>query len=70
MFRTLLANAVPRRLKAFDRSMRLIRRRIEELQPDRIVNFYELLTGLTVRRFAIRIPMTGIAHQFLLNHIL
>lgn len=70
MFRTLLANAAPRRIKAFDRSMQLIRRRIEELQPDRIVNFYELLTGLTVRRFAIRIPMTGIAHQFLLNHIL
>lgn len=68
MVRTLLQNASPKRLIAFDRSMRLIRRRIVELQPDRIVNFYELLTGLTVKRYGISVPMTGIAHQFLLNH--
>ena len=70
MFRTLLCNATPERLRAFDRSMHLIRDRIEALCPDRIINFYELLTGFTVRRFGIRIPMTGIAHQFLLNHLL
>lgn len=70
MFRTLLCNVVPKRLLAFDRSMHLIRDRIEALCPDRIINFYELLTGFTVRRFGIRIPMTGIAHQFLLNHLL
>lgn len=68
MLRTLLCNLSPARAAVFDRSMHLIRDRIEELQPDRIVNFYELLTSLTVRRFGIRIPMTGIAHQFLLNH--
>lgn len=70
MLRTLLLNAAPARLAAFDRSMRLIRDRIAALQPDCIVNFYELLTGLALRRFSIRVPMTGIAHQFLLNHIL
>lgn len=68
LLRTLLCNLSPERLAVFNRSMQLIRKRIEELRPDRIVNFYELLTSLTVRRFGIRIPMTGIAHQFLLNH--
>lgn len=68
LLRTLLCNLSPRRARAFDRSMHLIRDRIRELRPDRIVNFYELLTSLTVRRFGIHIPMTGIAHQFLLNH--
>lgn len=68
LLRTLLQNLTPHRACIFDRSMHLIRDRIRELQPDRIVNFYELLTSLTVRRYGIRIPMTGIAHQFLLNH--
>lgn len=68
MLRTLLCNLSPERVAAFNRSMHLIRDRIAELKPDRIVNFYELLTSLTVRRFGIRTPMTGIAHQFLLNH--
>ena len=68
LFRTLLCNLAPRRITLFKRSMQLIRDRIRELKPDRIVNFYELLASLTVRRYGIRIPMTGIAHQFLLNH--
>lgn len=68
LLQTLLRNAAPGRLRAFDRSMHLIRDRIAELRPDRIVNFYELLTGLAVCRFRIPVPMTGIAHQFLLNH--
>jgi uncharacterized protein (TIGR00661 family) len=68
MFRTLLANAVPRRLKAFDRSMRLIRRRIEELQPDRIVNFYELLTGMTYLFFRPSVPQISVGHQYLFLH--
>lgn len=68
MFRTLLRNASPARLAAFHRSARLIRDRIAELQPDHIVNFYELLASLSVRRYGIRIPVTGIAHQFLLGH--
>ncbi len=68
MFRTLLRNSSPARLAAFDRSMRLIRDRIRTLQPDHIVDFYELLTGLAVRRYRIRIPVSGVGHQFLLNH--
>lgn len=69
LLRTLLCNLSPHRTRTFLRSMHLIRDRIRELQPDRIVNFYELLTSLAVRRYGIHIPMTGVAHQFLLNHV-
>lgn len=68
MFRTLLTNASPSRLAAYERSMQLVRHRIESLQPDAIINFYELLASLAMRRFRIRVPMYGIGHQFLLGH--
>lgn len=68
MLRTLLGNLSPGSLARFRRSARLIREQIAAQHPDRIVNFYELLSSLTVRLYGIRIPMTGIAHQFLLGH--
>lgn len=68
MLRTLLGNLRPGSLARFRRSARLIREQIAVQHPDRIVNFYELLSSLTVRLYGIRIPMTGIAHQFLLGH--
>lgn len=68
MLRTLLGNLRPGSLARFRRSARLIREQIAAQHPDRIVNFYELLSSLTVRLYGIRIPMTGIAHQFLLGH--
>lgn len=68
MLRTLLGNLSPGSLARFRRSARLIREQIAVQHPDQIVNFYELLSSLTVRLYGIRIPMTGIAHQFLLGH--
>lgn len=68
MLRTLLGNLRPGSLARFRRSARIIREQIAAQHPDRIVNFYELLSSLTVRLYGIRIPMTGIAHQFLLGH--
>lgn len=68
MLRTLLGNLSPGSLARFRRSARLIREQIAAQHPDQIVNFYELLSSLTVRLYGIRIPMTGIAHQFLLGH--
>lgn len=68
MLRTLLGNLSPGSLARFRRSARIIREQIAAQHPDRIVNFYELLSSLTVRLYGIRIPMTGIAHQFLLGH--
>lgn len=68
MLRTLLGNLSPGSLARFRRSARIIREQIAAQHPDQIVNFYELLSSLTVRLYGIRIPMTGIAHQFLLGH--
>jgi uncharacterized protein (TIGR00661 family) len=68
MLRTLLGNLRPGSLARFRRSARIIREQIAAQHPDQIVNFYELLSSLTVRLYGIRIPMTGIAHQFLLGH--
>lgn len=68
MGRTLLSNLLPDRIVAYAHSMRLIRRRIEALQPDAIVNFYELLGSWAAARYGRRIPIFGIGHQFLLGH--
>lgn len=68
MLRTLLGNLRPGSLARFRRSARIIREQIAAQHPDQIVNFYELLSSLTVWLYSIRIPMTGIAHQFLLGH--
>lgn len=68
MWRTLLTNGLPARLAAYERSMQLLYRRITELAPDAIINFYELLASLTMRRYRLSTPMYGIGHQFLLHH--
>lgn len=68
MFRTLMTNGTPSRLASYNRSTKFLHDRIEALQPDAIINFYELLASLTIRRYRIRIPMYGIGHQFLLDH--
>lgn len=66
--RTLLRNMMPSRLMQFMKSMRKVRDIVKEHDPDRIVNFYEITASLSKVIFGIRVPMTGIAHQFLFNH--
>jgi len=53
---------------AYFRSLRQIRRALGRYQPDVIVNFYEVLAGLTQALFRPGIPMVCIAHQYLLLH--
>ena len=65
---TVFSNFAPARLVTFIRSMRTIRETIEKQRPDIIVNFYEMLSGLAVKRYRIKVPMIGIGHQFLLLH--
>jgi len=48
--------------------MAFIRRRIEALSPDLVVNFYDLLTGLARLVFPKGPPMVGVAHNFLFAH--
>lgn len=57
-----------RKLPVFVKSMRLLRRRVEELQPDMVLNFYELLTGLTYLFMPPDIPLICIGHQYMFLH--
>ncbi|WP_025764089.1 glycosyltransferase family protein [Dyadobacter tibetensis] len=61
--RTHLA-ALPRYLS----SLRKIHQTIQSLEPDLLINFYEIYGGLYNLRYGTKIPMVCIAHQYLLQH--
>ena len=50
------------------RSIHFIRKKIRQLDADVVVNFYELLTGLTYAWFPPRAPYISVAHQYLFLH--
>lgn len=56
------------RIPVYLRSMRYIRRRIEETGAELVINFYELLTGLTYLLFRPSVPQISIGHQYLFLH--
>ena len=51
-------------LPVYIASMLTIRRTIKEKQPDVVINFYELMCGLTYAAFNPKIPMISVAHQY------
>lgn len=51
-------------LPVYIESMLSIRRTIRKVQPDVVVNFYELLCGLSYGVFRPKVPMVNIAHQY------
>ena len=53
-------------LPVFIQSILSIRRTIKDEQPDVVVNFYELMCGLTYGIFSPGAPMVNIAHQYYL----
>lgn len=53
------------RLPKYMRSMHFIARMIRDTQADVVVNFYELLTGLTYALFRPKAAMVCVAHQYL-----
>ncbi len=55
-------------LPIYARSMRFINERIAHSGADMVINFYELLTGLTYTFFRIGIPQVCIGHQYLFLH--
>lgn len=57
-----------KKLSAFRESISFIDRKIKELQPDMVINFYELMTGLTYLFKRPRTPMVCIGHQYLFLH--
>lgn len=50
------------------RSMRIIKKAIQVSEADVVVNFYELLTGLTYMLHRIPVPQICIGHQYLFLH--
>ncbi len=68
IFYSIIYNLKRKRRKAYFDSIRLINERINELKPDVVINFYELLGGLAYRRHQITIPMVCVAHQFVFEH--
>ena len=56
------------KIPAYLKSMSFINRRIRETNADVVINFYELLTGLTYALYPIHIPQICIGHQYLFLH--
>ena len=54
--------------RTYRRSLRQIRDAIESLEPDLVINFYELLGGLTYGLYRPAVPMICVAHQYLAFH--
>lgn len=55
-------------IPSYIRSMRFINCRIRETKADLVINFYELLTGLTYLTFRPSVPQVCIGHQYLFLH--
>ena len=53
---------------AYLRSICYIHRRIHETDVDLVINFYELLTGLTYLFFRPSVPQISVGHQYLFLH--
>lgn len=49
-------------------SMWLIRQHVKQSDADIIINFYEILCGLTCRLFQLRVPEVCVAHQYMFLH--
>lgn len=68
IIKSIIANTTPARLSRWRKSMDMIVRRIEKTEPDVVVNFYEILLGITSVVHRINVPVVSIAHQFLIDH--
>jgi uncharacterized protein (TIGR00661 family) len=55
-------------LPAYRKSLATIRKAIEEVQPDLIVNFLEPLMGVYNLLYAHKIPVLVVGHQYMLEH--
>ena len=56
------------RMHHYAKSVRFINRRIRKSGADVVVNFYELLTGITYLVYKPRVPQVSIGHQYLFLH--
>ena len=66
MSRSIAYNLI--QVPAYLRSICYIHRRIHETDADLVINFYELLTGLTYLFFRPSVPQISVGHQYLFLH--
>lgn len=66
LFQSILYNL--ERFGKYFKSMAFINRKIKETKPDLVINFYELLAGMTYALYNPSTPYVCIGHQFLLFH--
>lgn len=57
-----------RHIRPFWRSLKQVEQHIAESRPDVVVNFYEMLGGLTYALLNPKVPMICIAHQYMAFH--
>lgn len=68
IFKSIICNLKKKQRKAYFGSVRFIAGRINQVNPDAVINFYELLCGLAYWRYKIQVPEICIAHQFIFEH--
>lgn len=56
------------RMHHYAKSIRFINKRIKRSRADVVVNFYELLTGLTYLIYSPSVPQVSIGHQYMFLH--
>ena len=66
--KTFIYNTTPAKLQKFGKSIEMIYRRINTVNPDVVVNFYEILPGFMHLRFKLDMPFVNVGHQYLLRH--
>ena len=66
--KTLFHNANIKKIFYYGDSIELIHRRIADVRPDILINFYEILPGFAQVRYRIDTPYVNIGHQYLLKH--
>lgn len=65
-FQTLVQNAA--KLPKLTRSVRILRKNITRIHPDAIINFYDVMLGMSNYLFPLNIPIISVGHQFLFLH--
>ena len=57
-----------KKLPRYRKSVQFLAQKVEEYQPDVIVNFYDMICGLYAQFYRPTIPVVCIGHQYLLLH--
>lgn len=57
-----------KKLPKYRKSVQFLAKKVEEYQPDVIVNFYDMICGLYAQFYRPTIPVVCIGHQYLLLH--